>query len=326
MKPILIISGNGDAHAEHMHKILIAKAVPHFVFPTDKYPYDTDITFDFDKGYTLGYDGVKINLTEDWSIWNRRIFPITFPEGFPKNLEEMVIEESKRTLYGLMVTHRGLIVNNPFDNHRVNNKVEQLQRARSIGLAVPDTIITNDPDQAKSFFEKHKGDVIFKMQKLPIIQEEDQTARTIMTNRVQLEQFYANLERIRNNPCCFQKRIDKAYEIRLTIIGERLFPIAIYSQSSDVSKDDFRRYDFKNVKYRLVNIPEDVTNKVLELTRRYHLHYAAIDLICTPQGEHVFLEVNPNGQYLWTEEMSGVPITEAFVDYLTNAKPRRFES
>ncbi len=326
MKPILIVSGNGDAHAEHMQKILVAKSIPHFLFPTDKYPYDAMITFDSSKGNLLGYDRQVVSLTQEWSIWNRRIFPPTFPEFFPKNLEEMVVEESKRTLQGLMITHRGLVVNNPFDNHKASNKIEQLQRAREIGLVVPSTIITNDPEEASKFYEIHHGEVIFKMQKLPIIQGDDKTSRTIMTTRVLSQEFYENVERIRNNPCCFQERIDKSYEIRLTVIGERLLPIAIYSQSSERSKDDFRRYDFENVKYKLVNIPDDVAAKVLELTRQYHLHYAAIDLICTPHGNHVFLEVNPNGQYLWTEEMSGVPITEAFVNYLANSEPRSFES
>jgi len=217
-----------------------------------------------------------------------------------------------------------LVVNNPFSNNAANNKIEQLQRARKIGLRVPDSLVTNDPEKARKFYKKHKGNIVFKLQKLPIV-EEDGTYKTIFTNRVTPKDFAANLPRVSNNPCYFQEHIRKAYEIRLTVIGERLFPIAIHSQGSDVSKDDFRRYDFKNVRYEAVDIPDGIRDKILELTRQYELHYAAIDLIHTPAGEYIFLEVNPNGQYLWTEELSKVKITDTFIDYLSGkVESRRF--
>src|SRR3989338_5642997 len=324
MKNILIVSGTGDAHAEYMCKILSSKNIPFFLFLSDKYPYEAQITLEFNNNHTITYQDRKINLNSDWSIWNRRIFPPEFPKNFPRNLEEMVIEESKRTLQGLMVTHPGLVVNNPFNNYSANNKIEQLQRAREIGLNVPDTLITNEPNNAKEFYEKHKGNIIFKMQKLPIIEDKNGVHKTIMTRRVLAEDF-TEIERIKNSPCLFQEHIEKEYEIRLTIVGNELFPIAIYSQDSEISRDDFRRYDFGKVRYKTVNIPEETTTKILNLTKEYKLHYAAIDLIHTPKGKYVFLELNPNGQYLWTEEMSGAPITSSFADYLAGLKtPKEF--
>ncbi len=137
-----------------------------------------------------------------------------------------------------------------------------------------------------------------------------------MANIVSEEQL-RDASRIQNNPCCFQEYIPKAYEVRLTVIGQKLFPVAIYSQGSDYSKVDFRRYDFENVAYEHVDLPEDTAKRISSLIQSYGLEYAAVDLIRTPDGEYVFLEVNPNGQYLWTEEQSGAPITEAFADLLT---------
>lgn len=232
----------------------------------------------------------------------------------------MVIEESKRTLQSLMVTHKGLVVNNPFDNFRANNKLEQLKNAKKIGLDVPDTIITNEPEKAKEFYKEHNGNIIFKMQKLPIIKTEDEIYKTIMTNKVSYEDIINNAERIKNNPCLFQEYIEKEYEIRLTVIGKELFPIAIYSQDSEISRHDFRRYDFEKVKYEYVKIPQNIAKKTLKLIQHYSLHYASIDIIYTPNDKYIFLELNPNGQYLWTEEMSRTSITESFADYLTKSK------
>ena len=326
MKNILIISGSGDAHAEHMCNILIYKKIPFFLLLSNKYPFEAQITLDLENNYIIEHQNKKISLDSNWSIWNRRIFSPDFPKNFPKNLEEIVIEESKRTLQSLIVMHKGLVINSPFDNFRANNKLEQLRYAKKIGLNIPDTVITNEPEKAKDFYERHNGNIIFKMQKLPIIKIENDVYKTILTNKISYEDFINNFERIRNNPCFFQEKIEKRYEIRLTIIGKKLFPIAIYSQNSEISRDDFRRYDFDKVEYKYVEIPEDVTKKTLKLMEYYGLHYAAIDIIYTPGDKYVFLEVNPNGQYLWTEEMSGVPITESFADYLSGFKnhPKRF--
>lgn len=66
----------------------------------------------------------------------------------------------------------------------------------------------------------------------------------------------------------------------------------------------------------LVDIPNVISDKILRLTKHYSLYYSTMDLIFTPEKEYVFLEVNPNGQYLWTEELSGCKITEYFADFL----------
>jgi glutathione synthase/RimK-type ligase-like ATP-grasp enzyme len=49
---------------------------------------------------------------------------------------------------------------------------------------------------------------------------------------------------------------------------------------------------------------------------RLGLCYGAIDMVLTPDGRYVFLEINPNGQYLWIEEAAGLPISDAICDLL----------
>ena len=45
--------------------------------------------------------------------------------------------------------------------------------------------------------------------------------------------------------------------------------------------------------------------------RRLGIVYGAIDLRRTPDGRHVFLEVNPAGQWLFVEQATGQPIARA---------------
>ena len=57
------------------------------------------------------------------------------------------------------------------------------------------------------------------------------------------------------------------------------------------------------------------------LVRRLGLAYGAIDLVLTPDGRYVFLEINPNGQYLWIEQLTGLPISEAIAEWLMHREP-----
>jgi len=52
------------------------------------------------------------------------------------------------------------------------------------------------------------------------------------------------------------------------------------------------------------------------------LSFGAIDLLLTPTGEYVFLEINPNGQWYWLELITGIPLTNAMCDVLTGVVDR----
>jgi hypothetical protein len=49
----------------------------------------------------------------------------------------------------------------------------------------------------------------------------------------------------------------------------------------------------------------------------FGINFASIDLIVTPSGEFVFLDLNPNGQWLWLEVELGLPLVAAMADLLT---------
>ena len=56
--------------------------------------------------------------------------------------------------------------------------------------------------------------------------------------------------------------------------------------------------------------------KVGELMRRMNLCFGSLDFIVTPEGEHVFLEVNPVGQFGWIADQTGLPIHERLAELL----------
>src|SRR5439155_11640005 len=82
------------------------------------------------------------------------------------------------------------------------------------------------------------------------------------------------------------------------------------------TKYDWRRYDLEQTPHLPHQLPDDVAQRCVALTERLGVRYGAVDLILTPDGRYVFLEINPNGQYLWIEELTGLPISDAIRDLL----------
>jgi glutathione synthase/RimK-type ligase-like ATP-grasp enzyme len=129
-----------------------------------------------------------------------------------------------------------------------------------------------------------------------------------------------NLETIRLCPMTFQAYIPKRLELRITVVGERVFAAEIHSQISNHTQFDWRRYDLARTPHASHVLPHHLELKCVELVRRLGLVYGAIDMILTPDGKYVFLEINPNGQYLWIEELTDLPISEAICDHLAEGR------
>ena len=99
-------------------------------------------------------------------------------------------------------------------------------------------------------------------------------------------------------------------------MGERVFAAEIASQSSARTRHDWRHYDVDSTPHTVHQLPPAIERACITLVRSLGLVYGAIDFVLTPDGEYVFLEINPNGQYLWIEHLTGLPITAAIVDHL----------
>jgi glutathione synthase/RimK-type ligase-like ATP-grasp enzyme len=119
----------------------------------------------------------------------------------------------------------------------------------------------------------------------------------------------------------FQAYVPKRSELRVTVVGERVFAAEIGSQATHHTRHDWRRYDMAHTPHTPHALPEPVARAAVALVRALGLVYGAIDLVLTPDGDYVFLEINPNGQYLWIEHLTGLPITAAIADHLIGAEP-----
>jgi glutathione synthase/RimK-type ligase-like ATP-grasp enzyme len=197
-----------------------------------------------------------------------------------------------------------------------------LQAARALGLRIPRTLTTNDPASVVAFAESCGGGIVTKMLSSFAVYEGGQEL-VVFTNPVSPEDL-ADLTGLSLCPATFQEAIPKALELRATIVGERVMTASIDSQSSARAAHDWRRDGLRMVEdWRPYELPREVEEKLLRLMDYFGLNYGAADFIVTPDGRHVFLEVNPVGEFFWLERHPGLPVSEAIADVLLNRAHRR---
>ena len=121
------------------------------------------------------------------------------------------------------------------------------------------------------------------------------------------------LETMKMTPSIFQKYIEKEYELRITVVGEEIFAAKVLSQSDCETIVDWRR---KNLRFQCCEVPEELNEKCCQMMKRLGIAFGAFDFIRTKEGQYYFLEVNPNGQWVWIENDTGLKISDAIINYL----------
>ncbi|NET58241.1 MAG: MvdD family ATP-grasp ribosomal peptide maturase [Symploca sp. SIO2E6] len=298
-----------------------AKGGRAFRFDTDRFP--TEVKLDIYQGNperVIITDGEqKLDLSEVSSVWYRRMrYGKKMPETMDKQYRDASIKECRVTVRGMIASIKGFHFDKMANVDLANNKQLQLQVAREVGLFTPRTLTTNNPEAVKQFAsECQEQGIVTKMLSSFAIYDDQGEEFVVFTNPVKDEDL-ENLEGLNLCPMTFQEKVPKALELRTIIVGNRVFTAAVDSQSLEGSTYDWRKEGRALVKsWQRYDLPEDVEKKLLKLMAYFGLNYGAIDIILTPDGRHVFLEVNPVGEFFWLELFSpNFPISQAIADIL----------
>lgn len=112
--------------------------------------------------------------------------------------------------------------------------------------------------------------------------------------------------------------IDKVFEVRLTVVGRRVFAAALRSDSA-AGQVDWRR-DYSALRYRVIEPPDPVTKGVAAFMDEFGLNFGAFDFAVDTEGVWWFFECNSAGQFRFVEQATGLPITSALADLLEGAR------
>jgi glutathione synthase/RimK-type ligase-like ATP-grasp enzyme len=136
-----------------------------------------------------------------------------------------------------------------------------------------------------------------------------------------------SLDSVALAPTILQPYVEKAYELRCVVIGERIFAAKLNSQANEVTRKDWRAADLETeLEHDVYELPGHVEAALRRLMRSFEINFASIDMIVTPDDEFVFLDLNPNGQWLWLEIELGLPLVASMADLLTTEYSRTEET
>jgi hypothetical protein len=193
-------------------------------------------------------------------------------------------------------------------------KLTQLKLAAEVGFELPPTLVTTNPNDLAPFYRAHDGQVISKTAGVTSAMSLESDSARYTEPVAPRDLGYADA--LRFCPIVFQAYVPKRVELRVTVVGDRIFAAEIHTQGGHRTRFDWRHYDGYRTPYAPHDLPSDVERSCLRLVERLGLRYGAIDLILTPDGRYVFLEINPGGQFAWIELATGMPITDAICDLM----------
>ena len=316
---LLFLDQAADSHADWVEAECDRRGVPYVRLCTEQFPYTLRLSVGIHQGELNGWmhlptaDIPWANIT---GVWYRRPGEVTPHPDMDEVYERFARMEAQETLDGL---YRALWdrrwVSPPHHVRAANHKIHQLRLAHHVGFQTVPTLVTNDPADAQAFFEQCGGNMIYKTLRQVPIAYADGEARGIYTTRITHETLEEHLDSICFIPCLFQQLIPKQYELRVNVIGERVWTTAIYTQENAHTQMDWRPHT-DDCRHAPAFLPQQLEAQCITLTRKMGLRMSNIDLIATPEGDFVFLEINPNGQWAWIEDVTGLPLATALVDEL----------
>lgn len=204
---------------------------------------------------------------------------------------------------------------------RSSGKVFQCVVARRVGLRTPEEYSGDNPDRARAFAESIWASGFEVCTKAVAAKNLLLSGQRLTRYTEKLQRFQVDdLKELSGCPLIFQNFLQKAYELRVTVVGDHVLACRIDSQKAGGDTAiDWRNYNIPRTPHQQYQLPPDIAARLLEFHRVTGLRYSAFDLVRTNDGEYVFLETNAFGQWLWIEDLTGLPITATIATELSSA-------
>lgn len=306
---ILILSNAQDAHARHITQLLRRRGRDVASVSRADFGHVASIAFHpaASRGAITLADGTRIVSEDVSAVWYRRPGRVRVNPAIRDEFDRAFADtEWTHALDSFFTVAFRRNISPPL-KQRAATKPVQLALAVRAGLRVPETLITSEPDQAAAFAQKWGGAVVHKAMTAPPHRFLDTRAWDADTAR--------HLDDLALCPTIFQERIFGPADVRVTIVGRQVFAACIETARGRAGVDSRLDHDAPCTPYEL---PRAVEAAILRLMDELGLVFGTVDLKLADNGEHVFLEVNPQGQFLYIEILTGLPISEGLAEFLSS--------
>jgi hypothetical protein len=308
-RKVLIIGDGYDPHVREVCAHLARMGVPYFVFEIPEDRIDLSVRGrDIYGGIRSPRRGEKIDFGDVRSVWNRFKHSRDFSSDDPAVRSEAGFAWTEWTDIRASLPY--YVAPERWVNHvswelAISRKARQYVVATKVGLRIPDTSVTNDPDSVRRLFARHRR-LIYKPNEMPALTHN----RLIFATEIDEGITDTFGEEIAVAPGIYQELIEQEHELRVMVIGEALLAVRIFSEFGRTGAIDRRRVPEARQRFEVADLDTVLSGRILEFHRRAGLVYGAYDIIVSRSGEPVFLEVNPRGNWMPLEERLKLPIAE----------------
>lgn len=324
---ILVITNKEDAHPNPVIEKLASWGEPIFRLNTEALLTDYQFGWWADAS---GCDfwmrcipnGLEVRGSEITAVWDRR--PVT-PSELPLKNNDAIDKHNLTEACGFLSFLRYYLKDIPSIGNIVNDRVAaskmlQYKVAAEIGFSIPQTCFSNQKEPFLQLAKQHESLVLKPIENSDIWLEESELDYVFYAQKVPSNSVAEVPEAAFTQTVTFaQNYVEKMFELRVTVVDSKVFACKIDSQvqKEDQGKVDWRQgYDY-GLKHSIFDLPREVSEKCKLFLHKMGLRFGCFDFIVTPEGQYIFLECNPNGQWLWIELETGLSISTAIARSLT---------
>lgn len=299
---LIIAEDNYDDMSVALFKVLKEKSADVQIIQQSKLPSEYNITL-FVKDKKLSGELIadnKIIQIRDINAIYTRLGVCGLNKKLPKSVKNQ-IEIERQICTNMMFEHiDAMVINRTKSQFFNSSKLFQSFIIKNYGFKIPDSIVSNDPNEVRAFIDVHK-EIIYKS-----ASSERSKVQKIMPSDME------KLDLLRSCPHLFQQHIDGC-DIRVHALATgEVFACEIKSETSDY------RYDNKR-NINIINLPDKIKKACVKMTLDMGLYLSGIDLRKTKEGNYYCFEVNPSPAFTWYEMQTGLPIAEAVANMMINS-------
>ena len=299
---ILVLGNAKDAHARHVFESSRQTGANVEYLDIGLFPTRLKLTWNpNDEAGCINFSsGKQINLEDINSVYWRTLNNVGIPAIENAEQQDIALCDAKSTVRSLFQACPARWIN-PWQAYQFHQeKPLQLRLAKQLGVTIPATLVSNDPQQITEFVEAHDR-VIFK----PV--SGGSYARYVTQEHLKPERLNAALK---VSPVTLQEYI-AGTNIRSYVIGDYVCSAEIRTDAVDF-RDDIRAEIIP------IATPEAIQQQCKAIASAFSLEWTGIDWRRKTRSEYVFLEANPSPMFIYFEQQTGFPITQKLIELLTS--------
>jgi hypothetical protein len=299
----LFVSESEDLHAHGVRKRLQDHGHTCDVLETDALSGRSELSWSWESPHARVpvFGGGHVNVDDVDIIWWRRIGRSRSQLTDDPAHQDVIGNDCESALRGILLSSfAGRWIDPPHLVAKAENKLAQLRIAHQCGLRLPPTLVSQDPLAVRAFADKHHGDVIAKVLR--------GTLRKPLV-AVSLDPDALDDNSIRSCPTIYQARIPGDRHLRVNVFGTEIHAFEITSEHLD-----WRPYPDNPI--LPISLASELAARLLRVLGLLGLHMGVFDLKIDTDGVPVWLELNPQGQFLFLQAVSGLDLLGACARFL----------